>query len=91
MLIQEGSLEVAFDSDFEIDPELPQRQIDHFKGRVADARHRDMLENFRSHMYQEMIGLGIQHVDEHDGAGADFATTALTWIRISGYAGPITL
>jgi hypothetical protein len=59
MLIQEGSLEVVFDSDFEIDPELPQRQIDHFKDRLADARHRDMLENFRSHMYQEMIGLDL--------------------------------
>jgi hypothetical protein len=55
-------LRARFDSTYRIDPELPQRQLAEFAGRTGDAARRGLIENFRQHMYQEMIGLDIDEL-----------------------------
>ena len=55
-------LRARFDTAYRIDPELPQRQLTDFRTRVAGDRRKALLENFREHMYQEMIGLDLERL-----------------------------
>jgi hypothetical protein len=55
-------LKMTISGAFEIDPELPQRQLRDFEARALSSRQAAMISNFREHTYQEMIGLDIDRL-----------------------------